>query len=104
MPRFFAFKHSEKITVHALCFMAREFSVNCPADSAPAFTGIDPVKGFVGGSRANTIFGGAFPAHLPSAHHDFPTVKPAFLRAPFVGISLHDDLFGNWFAADSCGS
>jgi hypothetical protein len=67
-----------------------ECSCNRPADSAPAFTGIDSVKGLVGGSRANTIFGDVFPSLLPAAHHDFPAIQSSFMGAAFIGISIHN--------------
>jgi hypothetical protein len=45
-----------------------------PADSTPAFTGINPIKRFVGGSRTDTIVGSVLPAFFPPAHHHFPAV------------------------------
>ena len=96
---FFFLNHVIKIAIltggplvdkRPLCAPATERPGNRPADSARAFTGIDSVKGLVGGSRANTIFGGVFASLLPTAHHDFPTVGQVFLRTFFASISIHE--------------
>jgi hypothetical protein len=67
-----------------------ECSGNCPADSAPTFTGINSVKGLIGGSGTNAILGAIFPSWFTTAHHDFPAIKSSFMRAAFIGISIHD--------------
>jgi len=73
-----------------LCTSVAECSGYCPADSAPAFTGINSVKGLIGGSGTNAILGAIFPSWFTAAHHDFPAIKSSFMRTAFIRTSIHD--------------